>query len=206
MEAKNISAKHLHKIAKARPAVNATTAPIDSVCTFHPFYPPKKRDICRKDGKTCPNRCDGPCYYPSVAWGPVDENDLSRAIHSLEGFDIILLTETMDDKDQVALLADVMGVPHNISISTKQRNVNMVKENSREKTHYYRDLMSKLTYPYLVDSFVEENSLEIELYDYAVKLNKLMTERWKREVQWSDDEDEGTNNAPPATTSNVTKR
>ena len=117
----------------------------------------------------------------------------------MEVFATILLTETMDDVDQVAFLADVMGVPHNItSKSTKQRNVNMVKENNREKTHHYRDLISNLTYPYLVDSFVEENSLEIELYDYAVKLNKLMTERWKRKVQWSD-EDEGKKNAPSAT-------
>jgi hypothetical protein len=33
-----------------------------------------------------------------------------------------------------------------------------------------------------MDSLIEENKLEIELYEYAVRLNKLMTERWKKEV------------------------
>lgn len=170
---------------------------IDSVCTMHPFYP--KRSKCIDDKKTCPLNCDGPCFYPAAAWGPLQENDLTRAKHSLEGFDLVLLTESFDTKVQLAFLSDVMGIPREILASYTSEmsnltenskrgelNINSQKSGSREKTHYYRDLMSNLMLPHLVNSLFEENRMEIELYDHAVRLNKAMTERWKREVDWSD--------------------
>eukprot|EP00578_Thalassiosira_sp_NH16_P023186 CAMPEP_0181092186 /NCGR_PEP_ID=MMETSP1071-20121207/8792_1 /TAXON_ID=35127 /ORGANISM="Thalassiosira sp., Strain NH16" /LENGTH=346 /DNA_ID=CAMNT_0023174365 /DNA_START=777 /DNA_END=1817 /DNA_ORIENTATION=+ len=167
---------------------------INSVCTMHPFYIPKMMDICTS--KSNPNvcqECDGPCFYPATAWGNLTRADVSRAIHALEGFDLVLITETMDDADQLSMLADVMGVPRNItsmssssSFEQKLGNVNTVKQSKREKLHYYRDLISRLTSPELIDSMMEENELEIELYDYAVRLNKLMTDRWKGEINWSD--------------------
>ena len=169
---------------------DATPIEIDSTCTTHPFYKPNLHTLCtsKADPTLCSDGCDGPCFYPAVAWGErLTREDLDRAKHSLEGFDAIFLTETMDDKDQLSLLADVMGAPRSIlsreatvDIATGG-NVNVEKRNSREKTHYYRDLMINLTHARLMDSLMEENKLEIELYEYAVRLNKLMTERWKKE-------------------------
>lgn len=191
LQEKNITRGNLKSIHKFHPSNSTNNGTIgkksiDSLCTMHPFY--QGMDTCSKDQEVCKTVCDGPCFYPTSASGPVDETDLSRAIHALEGFDIILLTETLDNEDQKALLADVMGVPRNITMATgKQKaNINTQKKDERERTHYYRDLISNLTYPHFVDSFIAENRLEIELYDHAVRLNEEMTDQWKREVEWDD--------------------
>jgi hypothetical protein len=159
---------------------------INSVCTMQPFYRAGKGgDSCNKSPEVCPHGCDGPCFYPAIARGPLTSTDLSRAKFALEGFDIILLTETLDDIDQMAFLADVLGIPRNVTIpSGKLRaNINTKKDSMREKTHYYRDLMYNLTFNRrLVQRLLDENALEIELYEYAVELNRRMVESWKREV------------------------
>ena len=179
------------KINKNHPNnANSTTATpiitggiINPVCTMQPFY--SKGDSCNKSPEVCPNGCDGPCLYPVISRGPLTSTDLSRAKFALEGFDIILLTETLDDVDQMAFLADVLGIPRNVTIpSGKLRaNINTKKDSMREKTHYYRDLMYNLTFNRrLVQRLLDENALEIELYEYAVELNRRMVESWKREV------------------------
>lgn len=187
LDGKNVSDEQIMaKIERSRPTAHATSPTIDSVCTMHPFYLPKPKK-CNSRDDVCPNYCDGPCFYPAAAWGPLDERDLSRAIHSLEGFDLVLLTETLDNADQQALLADTLGIPRSINRSNNEMNANVEKEGSRELTHYYRDLMSSLTHlDPLVNALIEENRLEIELYEHAVRLNKIMTEKWKREVSWTD--------------------
>ena len=148
-------------------------------------------DHCYKDSQTCPNSCDGPCFYPAAPWGPLNDTDLLRARHALEGFDVILLTETLDDADQRAMLADALGVPRRVMMTGRPEegrgNVRVQKKGDREKTHYYRDLFANLTRPQrVVQSMIEENRLEIALYEYAVRMNTIMTERWKREVGWKD--------------------
>ena len=198
MYGKNVSSEQMDQIGKSRPAINATTpSVIDSVCTMHPFY--KSRDACNTKRPVCKALCDGPCFYPAAAWGALDEKDLSHAIHALEGYDLVLLTEAFDNKDQRALMADSMSVPrHLVSdyiadkmkmdtalFKMKKLNINTEKKNSREKTHYYRDLMGNLTPPILLDSMILENKLDIQLYEHAIRLNTLITERWKQEVKWS---------------------
>lgn len=186
---KNVSDTQRSQIHQGYPIANEATKPIDSVCTMHPFYRDELKDICisKKDINVC-HECDGPCFYPAAAWGNVTRDDLSHAIHSLEGFDMVFITETISHKDQLSLLADGMGAPRNISITTELGNINIAKQSSREKTHYYRDLISNLTHPHLMISLYDENKLEIELYHHAVRLNRLMLERWKREVKWKDEE------------------
>lgn len=46
-----------------------------------------------------------------------------------------------------------------------------------------RDLLSNLTQDvsYLLH---EDNQLEIQFFEYACELNKLMIEEWKRETNW----------------------
>lgn len=179
---KNIHENHPNN-ANSTTTTPITGGIIDSVCTMHPFY--KNIDHCNKSPEVCPNGCDGPCFYPAISRGPLSSTDLSRAKFALEGFDIILLTETLDDIDQMAFLADVLGIPRNVTIpSGKSRaNINTKKDSTREKTHYYRDLMYNLTFNRrLVQRLLDENALEIELYEYAVELNRRMVESWKREV------------------------
>ncbi|KAL9186538.1 hypothetical protein ACHAXT_005776 [Thalassiosira profunda] len=195
-----------NEIIEGRRSVpNSTNFAIDSVCTMHPFYgnskgkhvamvdggiPLTSGDHCYKNAAVCPNSCDGPCFYPAAPWGPLNDEDLLRARHALEGFDVILLTETLDDDDQRAMLADALGVPRKVMMGRPEEgrgNVRVQKRGDREKTHYYRDLMANLTRPQrVVQSMIEENRLEIEFYEHAVRLNTIMTERWKREVDWKD--------------------
>ena len=198
MDGKIVDKKTHHKMNKFRPKVNknsihiSSTTPIqiDSVCTMHPFYP--NNGGCYRNRKVCPNSCDGPCFYPAVASGPLNERDLQRGINALNKFDIVLLTETMDDEDQSAFLADAVGVPRKqqslLPSSLRKSNVKTKKTNDREKTHYYRDLISNLTqHRDIIKSLHRENQLEIDLYHHAETLNRGMIEKWKREVGWRDD-------------------
>lgn len=106
--------------------------------------------------------------------------------HSTRGFDLVFLTETLDHNNQAAFLADVMGVPRNAAFSLRKKNAKMRKSSEREKTHFYQDLLRNLTLEGLSWQIHEENELEIELFEYAVELNRKKVERWKEESGWNE--------------------
>ena len=132
----------------------------------------------------CPYGCDTPCFYPAPAWGPIGNTDLSRAIAALNSYDAVFLTESLDNDDQFDFLTDVMGLRHHATFSLKSRRTNIKKRNDREKTHFYRDLLMHLDLDYLHGRLQRENNLEIQLYEYAVKLNQQMIKYWKDERRW----------------------
>ncbi|KAL3786182.1 hypothetical protein HJC23_001258 [Cyclotella cryptica] len=166
---------------------NVTSSSHNGACTMYFNSKVKIMDPCRfrdrssKMRNLCPNDCDTPCRYPVSAWGKVDRTDLDRAISALNGYDVVFLTETLDDDDQSSFLADVMGVPRNATFSLRKKNTNTPKSSEREKTHFYRDLLMNLTLDELSLRIHQENELEIELFEYAVELNRMMVERWKEE-------------------------
>eukprot|EP00804_Cyclotella_cryptica_P009965 CCRYP_015408-RA/>CCRYP_015408-RA protein AED:0.22 eAED:0.15 QI:0/0/0/1/0/0.5/2/0/502 len=170
---------------------NATTL-IDERCTLHFITDERMFDLCNKVNRSpeCPYGCDAPCFYPTSAWyNEVNATHLRWAMETLREFDVILLMETMNDEDQSAWLSDVMGVPRNASFALfhggTMRNYGVAKEGYREKTRFYRDLLERLAGE-VNDLLHEENQLEIELFEYAVKLNEMRTEQWKKEVHWTD--------------------
>mmetsp|Transcript_19471 Transcript_19471/g.29028 ORF Transcript_19471/g.29028 Transcript_19471/m.29028 type:complete len:465 (-) Transcript_19471:801-2195(-) len=141
----------------------------------------KKRDV------QCSGGCDGPCAYPTTAEGPLDKNDVRRAIKSLKAFDAILLMEKLKDQDESAFLNDVMGVPRDASFalnSMRGMNARVVKSNRREVTHYYRDLLAKLNLQSLLLRLEEENKLEVEFFNRAVDLHNQQMQVWKEETGW----------------------
>ena len=174
--------------------LNTTYTNPDGACTTYFNEKIKLLKPCGMRGLTakvkgaslCPNGCDGPCDYPVSAWGPLDQKDLSHAIHALNQYDAVFITETLDNDDQAAFLADVMGVPPNATFSLRNKNTNTEKTSERERTHFYRDLLLNLTLNELYDRIHHENSLEIELFDYAVKLNSQMVAQWKEESGWTE--------------------
>ncbi|KAL7477616.1 hypothetical protein ACHAW6_003415 [Cyclotella cf. meneghiniana] len=159
------------------------------LCThyFHtkqPLYDPCSKGKVRKGA--CEIGCDGPCFYPSVAWGHLDRSDVARAISALEMFDAVLLMETFDEPDQSDFLADVLGVPRDAEFALTSRNASnfvVLKTNKREKTHFYRDLLANLSLRSL-ELLTVENDLEIEFFEKAVDLNKRKTNESKRETNW----------------------
>mmetsp|Transcript_14419 Transcript_14419/g.29835 ORF Transcript_14419/g.29835 Transcript_14419/m.29835 type:complete len:483 (+) Transcript_14419:2927-4375(+) len=130
--------------------------------------------------EACPHGCDGPCNYDAAAWGKVGQLELDRAKSALESFDLVMITETMDQEDQARMVSNVMGVPFSFADTGAQERITNVKKSTREKTHYYRDMLAQTSNKTL-DLLVEMNRLELELYDHAVLLNGLMTEKWKLE-------------------------
>ncbi|KAL7513275.1 hypothetical protein ACHAXN_010489 [Cyclotella atomus] len=139
-----------------------------------------------KNTKDCELGCDGPCFYPSIAWGPLDQSDVDRAITALEKFDLILFMETFDNPDQAAFMADVLGVPRDAEFAISNHNASYVtvqKTNNRDKTHFYRDLLEKLS-PSSLETLTEQNKLEIDFFEKAMDVNQQKTNQWKREVQW----------------------
>ncbi len=168
-----------------RAATGYYTQPI-SVCTN--FF-----DVMCKphlDKRLCPNGIDGPCFYPTVAWGTMSEDDLARGIKTLEAFDVVLLMEKLNDEDQSNFFADVMGVPRDVTFSFNKMSADTLnsqvgKESPREVTHFYRDLLSRFELLRDVKKLLyEENRLEIALFERAMELNRLMIEGWKTETKW----------------------
>ncbi|KAL7479777.1 hypothetical protein ACHAW6_005497 [Cyclotella cf. meneghiniana] len=176
----------LHPITNENTTMYSSSVPL---CTQyfhkdHALYDPCAKGRTKRD--ECELGCDGPCFYPSVAWGPLDRSDVARAVSALEAFDAVLLTETFDDPDQSAFLADVLGVPRDAEFALTNHNVtNYVvhKTNKHEKTHFYRDLLSKLS-PGSLEMLLAENDLEIEFFERAVEVNERKTNEWKRETRW----------------------
>lgn len=155
-------------------------------CTQY-FHKTNLFDPCAKsqtkNEEDCELGCDGPCFYPSIAWGPLDQSDIDNAITALEKFDLILIMETFDDPDQAAFMADVLGVPRDALSKHNASNVVVQKSNNRDKTHFYRDLLNKLS-PSSLKLLKEQNKLEIDFFEKALEVNRRKTDEWKMEVQW----------------------
>eukprot|EP00804_Cyclotella_cryptica_P009994 CCRYP_015407-RA/>CCRYP_015407-RA protein AED:0.03 eAED:0.03 QI:840/1/1/1/0/0/3/1662/314 len=190
----NLTPKFEEEMAKLHPLRNKNTTMYSTsvpLCTQyfhkdHGLYDPCAKGRMQQD--ECKLGCDGPCFYPSVAWGPLDRSDVARALSALEAFDIVLLTETFDDPDQSAFLADVLGVPRDAEFALTNHNVTnyvVQKRNKHEKTHFYRDLLAKLS-PRSLEMLMVESELEVEFYERAVEVNSRMTKEWKRETNWKE--------------------
>mmetsp|Transcript_20044 Transcript_20044/g.41727 ORF Transcript_20044/g.41727 Transcript_20044/m.41727 type:complete len:484 (+) Transcript_20044:222-1673(+) len=131
----------------------------------------------------CPHGCEGPCMYPSLSFGELTEYDLERAKKALERFDVVLITETFDQRDQKAFLADVLSSPRGFSIGNV--NSNLSKKDEENKNSFYGRLLRSLA-PEAYEMLEKENEFEIALYRHAVWLNHEQTWRWKKEVGWED--------------------
>ena len=188
LEEKNIKDSQMVKeIQEQHPSVTSYSTP-NARCTSFFKKPAVLFEVCSKNKKDeCMGGCDGPCFYPSVAWGKMGPKDVTRALKALESFDVVLLMETFDDADQSSFLADVLGVPRDAKFSLQRRNATnsrIEKTNKREKTNFYRDMLRKLS-PKVLDSLVSENAMEIEFFNHAVAINEIKTDLWKRETKWS---------------------
>ncbi|KAL7466437.1 hypothetical protein ACHAXS_006737 [Conticribra weissflogii] len=187
LEEKNITDEQLlDEIRSRHPSEEAYELPVPK-CTY--FFTTRREtgtfQLCAKrQKKQCPNGCDGPCFYPSVAWGEMTADDVDRAARALEAYDVVLLMETFDEEDQSAWLSDVMGVPRDADFALHKRdpkNSVVEKSNTREKTHFYRDLFETLA-PGVLSRIEDENNLEVRFFDRAVEINKIKTYQWKREM------------------------
>mmetsp|Transcript_6701 Transcript_6701/g.13651 ORF Transcript_6701/g.13651 Transcript_6701/m.13651 type:complete len:446 (+) Transcript_6701:57-1394(+) len=184
LEEKNISDEQmLDEIRSRHPSEQSYAKPVPK-CTY--FFTSQKQtgtfQLCSKrQKKQCSNGCDGPCFYPSVAWGEMTANDVDRAVKALEAYDVVLLMETFDEEDQSAWLSDVMGVPRDADFALSKRDAKnsvVEKSNKREKTHFYRDMFSKLA-PNALMKLEAENEFEIKFFERALEVNKKKTELWK---------------------------
>lgn len=161
----------------------------EPLCTqyFHKrnvLFDPCAKSRYRKE--PCELGCDGPCFYPSVAWGPLDETDVTRAINSLEKFDLVLFIESFNDPDQAAYVADVLGVPRDANFTLTNHDASYVrvqKTNKREKTYFYRDLLKELS-PQSLEMLTKENKLELDFFEKAIEVNKRKTHEWMLETGW----------------------
>ncbi|EJK72781.1 hypothetical protein THAOC_05651, partial [Thalassiosira oceanica] len=176
----------LEEIYRLHPE-NYTYNEINPVCTNY-FRQDEPRGVlferCAKqiDEKRCPIGCDGPCFYPAVAWQSMTSDHVSRALSALERYDAVLLNEKLSDVDQSNFVSDIVGVPRDADFSMNKQvhNSGVKKTSDRERTHFYRDLLYKLHRPTL-EMLEEENKLEIQLYEKAREINSKQLNQWRRE-------------------------
>jgi len=155
--------------------------------------------------RSCPYGCEGPCRYPSVSFGELGEGDLERGKKALEAFDVVLITETFDEEDQRAFLADVLSVPREGEVDGNGEELGIRESNSNwshlhgnagigkekdeggeDSKYIYRNILKNLA-PEVHETLNEENKLEKKLYKYAVELNQRQLEQWKKEVNWNNE-------------------
>mmetsp|Transcript_4819 Transcript_4819/g.9755 ORF Transcript_4819/g.9755 Transcript_4819/m.9755 type:complete len:452 (-) Transcript_4819:44-1399(-) len=187
LEEKNFTDENILKyIQNFHPSVKSYATPVPKCTNFIQVQRTTNLlEMCSKMQKDdCSNGCDGPCFYPSVAWGEMKTKDIERAFEALKAYDVVLLMETFDEEDQSAWLSDVMGVPRdaNFALHKKHASNSVVqKSNKREKTHFYRDLFRKVA-PSALTKLEYDNELEVAFFESAVEINKMKTGQWKREV------------------------
>ncbi|KAL7554878.1 hypothetical protein ACHAWF_018695 [Thalassiosira exigua] len=191
LRGKNVTEEQMEEINKFHPSSYSYSTPVPRCTNFYrKKNTPALLDFCVKPGhikdECAVLGCDGPCYYPTVAWGEMTSDDVERAVNALKAFDAILLTEKLDEPDQSDFLSDVLGVPRDAKFALANRkhvNANHGGEKStrREKTHFYRDMLSKLGLDKVSDVLHKDNEKEIEFFHHAEKLNEAMIERWKLE-------------------------
>jgi len=191
LKEKNVTDEQMNKINQFHPLSYSYSAPVPRCTQYYRKVdkPSALFDQCAKAGRViseCPRGCDGPCFFPSAAWGKMDREDLTRAITALKEFDAVLLTEKLNEEDQANFLSDILGVPRDAAFSLVKRDINsnsgVVKSDEREKTHFYRDLLVNLKLKDVIRKLYEENQLEIEFFNYGVQLNQMMIDQWKMET------------------------
>ena len=171
-----------------RTASNPSHKAPNENCTMYFIFSPTPYDSCNKGEpmEECPAGCDGPCFYETMARGPLEQKHLDRAKHSLQQFDAVLMIDRFNEEEQSDFLSDLVGIPRDIRFALKNKadgkNFRVEKSDKREKTHFYRDLMTKLKLDRILTLLQEENALEIELFKYAKKLNEVMLDKWKKEA------------------------
>jgi len=180
----------MEKINEFHPLNYSYTTP-EPICTQF-FQDNLSFDVC--NGKTgqvsrdqCSSGCDGPCSFPTVAEGSLNESDVEHAIEALKQFDAILLMERLKYADQSAFVSDVMSVPRDAEFAldnTRGMNARVVKTNERELTHFYRDLLHKLNLNSVLELLESDNRLEIEFYNRAVDIYDRQMNTWKKETGW----------------------
>ncbi|KAL7455260.1 hypothetical protein ACHAWC_007469 [Mediolabrus comicus] len=180
----------MEKINEFHPLNYSYSTP-EPICTQF-FQDNLSFDVC--NGKTgqvsrdqCSSGCDGPCSFPTVAEGSLDEHDVEHAIEALKQFDAILLMERLKYADQSAFVSDVMSVPRDAEFAldnTRGMNARVVKTNERELTHFYRDLLHKLNLNSVLELLESDNRLEIEFYNRAVDIYDRQMNTWKKETGW----------------------
>ena len=186
-----IEMENMTKAIKEYHPLNYSYSTPEPICTQF-FRDNFLFDIC--NGKTgqvsrdqCSSGCDGPCSFPTVAEGSLDESDVEHAIEALKQFDAILLMERLKYADQSAFVSDVMGVPRDAEFAldnTRGMNTRVVKTNERELTHFYRDLLRKLNLNSVLELLESDNRLEIEFYNRAVDVYDRQMNTWKKETGW----------------------
>mmetsp|Transcript_7703 Transcript_7703/g.16851 ORF Transcript_7703/g.16851 Transcript_7703/m.16851 type:complete len:456 (-) Transcript_7703:2463-3830(-) len=190
LEEKNFTDENILKyIQNFHPSVKSYATPVPKCTNFIQVQRTTNLlEMCSKMQKDdCSNGCDGPCFYPSVAWGEMKTKDIERAFEALKAYDVVLLMETFDEEDQSAWLSDVMGVPRDADFALSKRDAKnsvVEKSNKREKTHFYRDLFEILA-PEVLSRVEDENKLEIMFFDRAVEINNIKTCQWERDVKHS---------------------
>ena len=184
---------HFQTVALAGNAINVPSTDITikrSKCQPYvigeknrkPF--PVKNEKC-KDNKECRGGCDkGPCQYGGGYGGGVKlirnvtEKDQLAAIRVLESFDVVLVTEHMQESQQAAFVADVLGVPISVaSLARAQENVRVTQ--GRHKLALlgmYRDAI-----PETMRLLEHHSQYEVDLYQRAVEINAKLLKQWKRE-------------------------
>lgn len=189
LKEKNVTKAQMENIDEFHPSLHSYSDPVP-VCTnfFRIDDAPVLFEQCAKPQNVkehCSMGCDGPCFYPSVAWGEMKSQDVTRAVNALKEFDAVLLMEKLDDQDQSDFLSDVLGVPRDAEFSLANRgsimNIQVEKKSKREKSRFYRDLLSKLGLKDIQRVLHNENKLEMEFFGHAEKLNAMMIDQWKRE-------------------------
>ncbi len=179
----------MEKINEFHPLNYSYSTP-EPICTQF-FQDNLAFDVCngktRRSRDTCSSGCDGPCSFPTVAEGSLDEHDVEHAIEALKQFDAILLMEKLKYADQSAFVSDVMGVPRDAEFAldnTRGMNTRVVKTSERELTHFYRDLLRKLNLNSVLELLESDNRLEIEFYNRAVDIYDRQMKTWKEETGW----------------------
>jgi len=100
---------------------------------------------------------------------------MMRAKKVLEQFDIVLLTETMGNREWSELLSDAFSVPLTVdSAETKKKNENI------RHGRLVLDGMKQMI-PETFKLLKERSHYEMALYQYAVKLNKRLLNQWRQE-------------------------
>ena len=155
------------------------------------------------------NGCDGVCLGGIPYYGKLSEKFLQRAKDTLKQFDLVLLMESMtNDLEQIEFLTDFMGIS---SIQVTQsflgwKNVihssggggggggaqqqqhqgrsSSVNSVVQEQQNRYQNIIRRLPGGQdILNLLLNHSSYEMELYNYAIQLNKQSIDQWKIEKE-----------------------
>jgi hypothetical protein len=132
---------------------------------------------------------NGPCSYGSGRYGGAQANhnvtleSLQRAKAALKEFDLVLLTETLSQQEQAAMVANIVGVPESVATLAKQRSNAKTDVTTTKSAVFkgYGDMLNRNA-PDLYELLRSTSELDIELYEHAIEVNRAKTERWRTET------------------------